>query len=67
MASIPGLEKAKIMQYGYANEYDFIDPRALTRTLGLRQMPGFWPVRSMAQQVMRRLRRRGWLLASMPA
>ena len=42
MASIPGLEKAKIMQYGYAIEYDFIDPRALTRTLGLRQLPGLF-------------------------
>ena len=42
VASIPGLETAKIMQYGYAIEYDFIDPRALTRTLGLRQMPGLF-------------------------
>ena len=30
------------MQYGYAIEYDFIDPKALTRTLGLRQMPGLF-------------------------
>ena len=42
VASIPGLETAKIMQYGYAIEYDFIDPKALTRTLGLRQMPGLF-------------------------
>jgi tRNA uridine 5-carboxymethylaminomethyl modification enzyme len=42
VASIPGLERAKIMQYGYAIEYDFVDPRALTRTLGLRQMPGLF-------------------------
>ncbi len=42
VASIPGLEKAKIMQYGYAVEYDFIDPRALNRSLGLRQMPGLF-------------------------
>jgi tRNA uridine 5-carboxymethylaminomethyl modification enzyme len=42
VASIPGLESAKIMQYGYAIEYDFIDPRALTRTLGLRQLPGLF-------------------------
>jgi len=40
LATIPGLETARIMQYGYAIEYDFIDPRALTRTLGLRQLPG---------------------------
>ena len=42
VASIPGLASAKIMQYGYAIEYDFIDPRALTRTLGLRQLPGLF-------------------------
>jgi tRNA uridine 5-carboxymethylaminomethyl modification enzyme len=42
VASIPGLEKAKIMQYGYAIEYDFIDPRALSRTLELRQLEGLF-------------------------
>ncbi len=31
--TINGLEKAKIMQYGYAIEYDFFDPRDLTETL----------------------------------
>ena len=31
--SILGLEKAKIVQPGYAIEYDHIDPRALTNTL----------------------------------
>ena len=39
LASIPGLEKAKIFQYGYAIEYDFIDPRALRRTLELKALP----------------------------
>ena len=42
VASIPGLEAVKIIQYGYAIEYDFIDPRALSRTLGLRQLPGLF-------------------------
>jgi tRNA uridine 5-carboxymethylaminomethyl modification enzyme len=42
VASIPGLEKAKILQYGYAIEYDFIDPRALLRTLELKAMPGLF-------------------------
>ncbi len=42
VASIPGMETAKITQYGYAIEYDFIDPRALTRSLSLRQLPGLF-------------------------
>ena len=31
--SVPGLEKANLIRYGYAIEYDFIDPRALKETL----------------------------------
>ena len=42
VASIPGLETARILQYGYAIEYDFIDPRALTRTLALKAMRGLF-------------------------
>ena len=42
IASIPGLEKAKILQYGYAIEYDFIDPRALRRTLELKKCPNLY-------------------------
>ena len=40
--TIPGLENAKILQFGYAIEYDFIDPRALDRTLGLKALPGLF-------------------------
>ena len=39
VASIPGLTKARILRPGYAIEYDHIDPRALTPTLELRQVP----------------------------
>lgn len=39
---IQGLEGAKILQPGYAIEYDYVDPRALGRTLELRDVPGFF-------------------------
>ena len=42
VASIPGLEKAEIMRFGYAIEYDCIDPRALTRALELKSLPGLF-------------------------
>ncbi|SFS19781.1 tRNA uridine-5-carboxymethylaminomethyl(34) synthesis enzyme MnmG [Yoonia litorea] len=40
--SIYGLENAKILQPGYAIEYDYIDPRALRPTLELRDVPGLF-------------------------
>jgi tRNA uridine 5-carboxymethylaminomethyl modification enzyme len=40
--SIPGLEKARIVQPGYAVEYDHVDPRALDRTLQVKALPGLW-------------------------
>ena len=36
--TIVGLENAKIIQYGYAVEYDFIDPRKLEETLESREI-----------------------------
>jgi tRNA uridine 5-carboxymethylaminomethyl modification enzyme len=42
IASIPGLESAKILQFGYAIEYDFVDPRALRRSLALKELPGLY-------------------------
>ena len=42
IASIPGLEAAKITVPGYAVEYDYVDPRALESTLALPQIPGLF-------------------------
>ena len=40
--SIAGLENVKILQPGYAIEYDYVDPRALTQYLGVRDVPGLY-------------------------
>lgn len=42
IATIPGLEKARIVRPGYAVEYDYIDPRALLPTLELKALPGLF-------------------------
>jgi len=40
--SIRGLEAVRILQPGYAIEYDFVDPRALRPTLALHDLPGLF-------------------------
>jgi len=40
--SIKGLQHVKVLQPGYAIEYDFIDPRQLERSLELRAIPGLF-------------------------
>jgi len=40
--SLPGLEAAEIGRYGYAVEYDFVDPRQLDPTLQVRGIEGLF-------------------------
>jgi tRNA uridine 5-carboxymethylaminomethyl modification enzyme len=40
--TVPGLERARIAQPGYAVEYDYIDPRALAPSLELRAVDGLF-------------------------
>lgn len=40
--SIPGLENVKIRQFGYAIEYDYVDPRELYVTLETRKISGLY-------------------------
>ena len=42
IASMPGLEEAKILRYGYAIEYDHVDPRELNATLETRTVKGLF-------------------------
>jgi tRNA uridine 5-carboxymethylaminomethyl modification enzyme len=42
LKTIPGLENAEVVRYGYAIEYDYVDPRSLARTLETRAMPGLF-------------------------
>ena len=40
--SIKGLERVEILRFGYAIEYDYLDPRGLHLTLQSRALPGLW-------------------------
>lgn len=42
LRTIPGLEDAKILQYAYAIEYDYVDPRALSSSLEVQALPGLY-------------------------
>ena len=42
LATIPGLEHARVIRPGYAVEYDYVDPRALTPGFELKALPGLF-------------------------
>ena len=42
MRSISGLENVEVKRYGYAIEYDYIDPRELQPTLETKRLPGLY-------------------------
>ncbi|MBO6795768.1 tRNA uridine-5-carboxymethylaminomethyl(34) synthesis enzyme MnmG [Maricaulis sp.] len=42
LRTIPGLANVEVIRYGYAIEYDYVDPRELDETLQVRKVPGLW-------------------------
>jgi len=42
LATIPGLERVRVMRPGYAIEYDFVDPRQLAPTLAVQGVAGLY-------------------------
>ncbi len=42
LRTIPGLEEVAIKRFGYAIEYDYVDPRELHPTLEVKRLPGLY-------------------------
>ena len=42
LRTIPGLETVEVFRFGYAIEYDFVDPRELTSALEVKKRPGLY-------------------------
>jgi tRNA uridine 5-carboxymethylaminomethyl modification enzyme len=42
LRTMAGLEAVDVIRYGYAIEYDYIDPRELDPSLQMKRLPGLW-------------------------
>jgi tRNA uridine 5-carboxymethylaminomethyl modification enzyme len=42
LRTIPGLGDVRVKRYGYAIEYDYVDPRELTPALEVKRLPGLY-------------------------
>ncbi len=42
LRTIPGLETVRVVRYGYAIEYDYINPRELSADLAVKRLPGLF-------------------------
>jgi len=42
LRTIPGLEEVEVFRFGYAIEYDYVDPRELTPALEVKKRPGLY-------------------------
>ncbi|WP_174300088.1 tRNA uridine-5-carboxymethylaminomethyl(34) synthesis enzyme MnmG [Caulobacter sp. S45] len=42
LRTIAGLERVEVKRYGYAIEYDYVDPRELTSSLEVKRLPGLY-------------------------
>jgi tRNA uridine 5-carboxymethylaminomethyl modification enzyme len=42
LRTIPGLEQVEVFRFGYAIEYDYVDPRELTAALEVKKRPGLY-------------------------
>ena len=42
LRTMPGLERVRVRRYGYAIEYDYVDPRELTPALESKRLPGLY-------------------------
>jgi tRNA uridine 5-carboxymethylaminomethyl modification enzyme len=42
LRTIPGLEKVEVFRFGYAIEYDYVDPRELNHALEVKRLPGLY-------------------------